>query len=102
MSDQESLFSCAPLTPPSGLLTRPSGPSSSSGYNSIVITAGERSSPESILRLSNNRESTSGDLNLSDGPYDNGSCITADPDNISLVSSHHNMYQCNLKNQFFF
>ncbi|XP_037049199.1 kazrin isoform X2 [Bradysia coprophila] len=88
MSDQESLLSFAPLTPPSGMMSHMAGPSSSSGG------AGERGScsADSGVRGSSDRESATGDMNLSDGPCDNGPCITVDPDSISLVSSHH-MYQ---------
>lgn len=91
MSDQESLLSFAPLTPPSGMMSHMAGPSSGSGGG------GERGScsADSGVRGSSDRESAAGDMNLSDGPCDNGPCITVDPDSISLVSSHH-MYQCNL------
>ncbi|GAB0093831.1 Kazrin [Sergentomyia squamirostris] len=85
MSDQESLISMAPpLTPPSGgLLSHMSGgfPGSQSGGT------------DSTLRGNSDKESAAGDLNLSDGPCENGMCLTMDPDNISLVSSQHNMYQ---------
>lgn len=93
-SDQESLISMPPLTPPSGLMSHMSGgPGGSyiSGGNS-----GDRGScsADSGVRGSSDRESAAGDLNLSDGgPCENGGpCITIDPDSISLVSSHH-MYQ---------
>lgn len=90
MSDQESLLSFAPLTPPSGMMSHMAGPSS------VSIGGGERGScsADSGVRVSSDRESAAGDLNLSDGPCDNGPCITVDSDSISLVSSHH-MYQCN-------
>ena len=96
MSDQESLLSFAPLTPPSGLMPHIAGPASSSGFGSLSGTAGDRGScsADSGVRGSSDRESAAGDLNLSDGTCDNGPCITVDPDSISLVSSHHNMYQC--------
>ncbi|KAI8128949.1 Kazrin-A [Lucilia cuprina] len=115
MSDQESLLSFAPLTPPSaasGLLNQM--PSSSAGVvnyrnddsgrgnsnslsafsNSSGNTAGDRNScsNDSVLRNNSDRESTGGDINFSDGISDNGPCITVDPDSISLVSSQ-NMYQ---------
>lgn len=40
------------------------------------------------------RESAAGDLNLSDGACDND-ILAIDSDSISLISSHHNMNQCN-------
>jgi hypothetical protein len=43
---------------------------------------------------SSDRESTAGDINLSDGACDNA----IDSDSISLISSHHNMNQCKLMN----
>lgn len=74
------------------MMSHIAGPSSSSGC------AGERGScsADSGVRGSSDRESAAGDMNLSDGPCDNGPCITVDPDSISLVSSHH-MYQCTKK-----
>lgn len=98
MSDQESVLSFAPLTPPSGMMNHLGGPSTS-GYGTsgmASLSAGDRGScsADSGLRGSSDRESAAGDLNLSDGPCDNGGpCITIDSDSISLVSSHH-MYQC--------
>ncbi|KAJ6641775.1 Kazrin [Pseudolycoriella hygida] len=82
MSDQESLLSFAPLTPPSGMMSHMAGGG-----------CGERGScsADSGVRGSSDRESAAGDP-LSDGPCDNGPCITVDSDSISLVSSHH-MYQ---------
>lgn len=116
MSDQESLLSFAPLTPPSGLLNHNNnaGPScSSSGFGSNLNTVqtnatgggsggGDRGScsADSGVRGSSDKESTTGDLNLSDGTCDNGPCITVDPDSISLVSSHH-MYQCKSYNKIY-
>ncbi len=41
---------------------------------------------------SSDRESAAGDMNLSDGACDNA----IDSDSISLISSHHNMNQCEL------
>lgn len=116
LSDQESLLSFAPLTPPSaasGLLNQmPSGSAGVVNYrnddsgrgnsnslsafsNSSGNTAGDRNScsNDSVLRNNSDRESTGGDINFSDGISDNGPCITVDPDSISLVSSQ-NMYQC--------
>lgn len=117
LSDQESLLSFAPLTPPSattGLLNQmPSGSTAgvvnyrnddsgrgnsnslSAFSNSSGNTAGDRNScsNDSVLRNNSDRESTGGDINFSDGISDNGPCITVDPDSISLVSSQ-NMYQC--------
>lgn len=94
MSDQESVLSFAPLTPPSGMMNH-LGPSSGV-YGPGGLGLGERGScsADSGVRGSSDRESAAGDLNLSDGPCDNGPCITIDSDSISLVSSHH-MYQCN-------
>ena len=93
MSDQESLVSVAPLTPPSGHLGH--NQSVTVGYSNISATPGDRGScsADSGVRGSSDRESAAGDLNLSDGPCDNP-CITVDSDIVSLVSSHHNMYQC--------
>lgn len=100
MSDQESLLSFAPLTPPSGMMNQLGGPSSSgygTGGGMASLSAGDRGScsADSGVRGSSDRESAAGDLNLSDGPCDNGPCITIDSDSISLVSGHH-MYQCKL------
>ncbi|XP_037944720.1 kazrin isoform X2 [Teleopsis dalmanni] len=119
LSDQESLLSFAPLTPPSaasGLVNQMTGASgvnsnlrgddsgrgnsnSLSAFSSSLsggsgATAGDRNScsNDSGIRNSSDRESTGGDLNFSDGTCDNGPCITVDPDSISLVSSQ-NMYQ---------
>ncbi|KAH8321436.1 hypothetical protein KR074_004845 [Drosophila pseudoananassae] len=122
LSDQESLHSFAPLTPPSaasGMLsqmvagsgmggglagirgtTEDSGRGNSlSAFSGSLsggsgATAGDRNScsNDSGLRNSSDRESTGGELNFSDGTCDNGPCITVDPDSISLVSSQ-NMYQ---------
>lgn len=97
MSDQESVLSFAPLTPPSGMMNHLGGPSTSYGTSGMAsLSAGERGScsADSGLRGSSDRESAAGDLNLSDGPCDNGGpCITIDSDSISLVSSHH-IYPC--------
>ncbi|KAH8402444.1 hypothetical protein KR009_012015 [Drosophila setifemur] len=122
LSDQESLHSFAPLTPPSaasGMLSQMAAASGMAGGlaglrgttedsgrgNSLSAfsgslsggsgaTAGDRNScsNDSGLRNSSDRESTGGELNFSDGTCDNGPCITLDPDSISLVSSQ-NMYQ---------
>lgn len=101
MSDQESLLSFAPLTPPSGMINHMIG-GVPSGYHSAIntsgmigFTAGDRGScsADSGVRGSSDRESAAGDLNLSDGACDNGPCITIDSDSISLVSSHY-MNQC--------
>lgn len=97
MSDQESV-SMAPLTPPPqpGIMTHMGGPNM--GYTNLGSTPGDRGScsADSGVRGSSDRESAAGDLNLSDTPCENGPCITVDSDSISLVSSHHNMYQCKL------
>ncbi|XP_050743684.1 kazrin isoform X3 [Drosophila biarmipes] len=122
LSDQESLHSFAPLTPPSaasgmlgqmaaasgmgGGLAGMRGTAEDSGRGNSLsafsgslsggsgATAGDRNScsNDSGLRNSSDRESTGGELNFSDGTCDNGPCITVDPDSISLVSSQ-NMYQ---------
>lgn len=93
MSDQESLLSFAPLTPPSGMISQVPGPSS--GFASLTMSERPGScSADSGVRGSSDKDSAAGDYNLSDGPSDNGPCITVDSDSISLVSSHHNMYQC--------
>ncbi|XP_053677270.1 kazrin-A [Anopheles nili] len=102
MSDQESLVSAAPLTPPSGLMAHnPAAPASTPGvgYSNISGTPGDRGSCSAdsgvrdFIAGSSDRESAAGDLNLSDGPCDNGPCIQVDSDSVSLVSSHHNVYQ---------
>ncbi|KAL5289143.1 KAZN family protein [Megaselia abdita] len=104
LSDQESVLSFAPLTPPSGLMSHLAAPNSSSttgfisnaGGNSggIGTTAGDRNScsADSVIRGSTDRDSATGDIILGDGSCENGPCITIDPDSISLVSSQH-MYQ---------
>ncbi|XP_026840922.1 kazrin isoform X1 [Drosophila persimilis] len=122
LSDQESLHSFAPLTPPSAASGMLSQMASGSGMGGVLgglrgtaddsgrgnslsafsgslsggsgATAGDRNScsNDSGLRNSSDRESTGGELNFSDGTCDNGPCITVDPDSISLVSSQ-NMYQ---------
>lgn len=51
-------------------------------------------SADSGVRTSD-RESAAGDLNLSDGACDND-ILAIDSDSISLISSHHNMNQCEL------
>ncbi|XP_058459377.1 kazrin isoform X3 [Malaya genurostris] len=104
MSDQESLVSAAPLTPPSGLMTHTQ--TTAGGYSNISGTPGDRGSCSAdsgvrahrahsleLIAGSSDRESAAGDLNLSDGPCENGPCIQVDSDSVSLVSSHHNMYQ---------
>uniref|UniRef100_A0A182K284 SAM domain-containing protein n=1 Tax=Anopheles christyi TaxID=43041 RepID=A0A182K284_9DIPT len=98
MSDQESLVSAAPLTPPSGLMAHNAAAPASTpgvGYSNISGTPGDRGScsADSGVRGSSDRESAAGDLNLSDGPCENGPCIQVDSDSVSLVSSHHNVYQ---------
>lgn len=101
MSDQESLLSYAPLTPPSGMMNHLTGGNHAGGYlapgasGTVGLTAGDRGScsADSGVRGSSDRESAAGDLNLSDGACDNGPCITIDSDSISLVSSQY-MNQC--------
>lgn len=109
LSDQESVLSFAPLTPPSGLMSHLAAPNSSStsgfvsnaggsssgGGGGANSTAGDRNScsVDSIIRGSADRDSATGDILLGDGTCENGPCITIDPDSISLVSSQH-MYQC--------
>lgn len=51
-------------------------------------------SADSGVRTSD-RESASGDLNLSDGACENDG-LTIDSDSISLISSHHNLGHCEL------
>lgn len=108
LSDQESVLSFAPLTPPSGLMSHLAAPNSSStsgfvsnaggsssgGVGGTNSTTGDRNlcSAESITRGGTDRDSATGDILLGDGACD-GPCITIDPDSISLVSSQH-MYQC--------
>ncbi|XP_049290247.1 kazrin-A isoform X4 [Anopheles funestus] len=102
MSDQESLVSAAPLTPPSGLMAHNTvAPVTTPGvgYSNISGTPGDRGSCSAdsgvrdFVAGSSDRESAAGDLNLSDGPCENGPCIQVDSDSVSLVSSHHNVYQ---------
>ncbi|XP_063700469.1 kazrin [Culicoides brevitarsis] len=94
-SDQESIVSMAPITPPpnTGIMSHMGGPNV--GYTNLGSTPGDRGScsADSGVRGNSDRESAAGDLQLSDGPCENGPCITVDSDSISLVSSHHNMYQ---------
>ncbi|XP_014103600.2 kazrin isoform X2 [Bactrocera oleae] len=119
LSDQESLLSFAPLTPPSAASAMINQMNVTATANSVMrnddsgrgnsnslsafssslsggsgATAGDRNScsNDSGLRNSSDRESTGGDLNFSDGTCENGPCITVDPDSISLISSQ-NMYQ---------
>ncbi|XP_050073641.1 kazrin isoform X3 [Anopheles maculipalpis] len=102
MSDQESLVSAAPLTPPSGLMAHNAAAPATTpgvGYSNISGTPGDRGSCSAdsgvrdFVTGSSDRESAAGDLNLSDGPCENGPCIQVDSDSVSLVSSHHNVYQ---------
>lgn len=99
MSDQESLLSYAPLTPPSGMMNHLVGGNHGGGYlapGTATGMIGDRGScsADSGVRGSSDRESAAGDLNLSDGACDNnGPCITIDSDSISLVSSQY-MNQC--------
>lgn len=99
MSDQESLLSYAPLTPPSGMMNHLVGGNHGAGYlapGTATGMIGDRGScsADSGVRGSSDRESAAGDLNLSDGACDNnGPCITIDSDSISLVSSQY-MNQC--------
>lgn len=92
ISDQESV-SLAPIISPSGahgLMNH--------GCDDEVLPGGiyghERGScsADSGVRTSD-RESASGDLNLSDGACENDGLVI-DSDSISLISSHHNMGQC--------
>lgn len=68
-------------------------PSNIPSFNTTSTNDRGSCSADSGVRGSSDRESTTGDLNLSDGACENGPCITVDPDSISLVSSQH-MYQC--------
>lgn len=96
ISDQESVVSMAPIISPSGAL----GMMNHGCEEGDVMPSGmyghERGScsADSGVRTSD-RESASGDLNLSDGACDNDG-LAIDSDSISLISSHHNMGQCKL------
>ena len=95
ISDQESV-SMAPIISPSGA----HGMMNHGCEDGDTMPGGmyglERGScsADSGVRTSD-RESASGDLNLSDGACDNDG-ITIDSDSISLISSHHNMSHCKL------
>lgn len=94
ISDQESVVSMAPIISPSG----------AHGMMNHGLEEGENlpsgiyglergsCSADSGVRTSD-RESASGDLNLSDGACENDG-LAIDSDSISLISSHHNMGQC--------
>lgn len=96
ISDQESVVSMAPIISPSG----------AHGMMNHGLDEGENlpsgiyglergsCSADSGVRTSD-RESASGDLNLSDGACENDG-LAIDSDSISLISSHHNMGQCEL------
>lgn len=95
ISDQESV-SMAPIISPSGALGL-----MNHGCDEGETLAGgmyghERGScsADSGVRTSD-RESAAGDLNLSDGACENDG-LAIDSDSISLISSHHNMGQCEL------
>lgn len=96
ISDQESIASLAAITSPSGLLNHGCDDNDVGGNVYINTTPGDRGScsADSGVRGSSDRESAAGDLALSDGPCENDACIGMDSDSISLVSSHHNIHQC--------
>lgn len=75
-----------------GLLNHGCDEGEGSGFVSgnFLHERGSYSTGDSGVR-SSDRESAAGDMNLSDGACDNA----IDSDSISLISSHHNMNQCN-------
>lgn len=92
MSDQESV-SMAPIISPSGphgLMNH--GCEESEGIPASAYHERGSCSADSGVRTSD-RESAAGDLNLSDGACEND-VLAIDSDSISLISSHHNMNQC--------
>lgn len=109
MSDQESLmsFGGAALTPPSAThlqlqqlqshQSQAHGLGGLSQFGSMVLTDGAVGGGVQNHRLSSDRESMNDShahmLMAADGG-DQRPCITIDQDSISIVSSNHNMYQC--------
>lgn len=94
ISDQESV-SMAPIISPSGALGLMNH-GCDEGETLAGMYGHERGScsADSGVRTSD-RESAAGDLNLSDGACENDG-LAIDSDSISLISSHHNMGQCEL------
>lgn len=93
ISDQESV-SMVPIISPSSALGMMNHGCEENEVMPSGIYGHERgtSSAESGVRNSD-RESASGDLNLSDGACENDG-LAVDSDSISLISSHHNMGPC--------
>lgn len=100
ISDQESVVSLAPIISPSGAHGLMNHGCEESEALPGGIYGHERGScsADSGVRTSD-RESASGDLNLSDGACENDGLVI-DSDSISLISSHHNMGQCMLHELF--
>lgn len=96
ISDQESVVSMAPIISPSGAHGMMNhGCEDGEGLPSGIYGLERGScSADSGVRTSD-RESASGDLNLSDGACENDG-LAIDSDSISLISSHHNMGLCEL------
>lgn len=93
ISDQESV-SMAPIISPGahGLMNH--GCEEENLPSGLFVHERNSCSADSGVRTSD-RESASGDLNLSDGACENDG-LTIDSDSISLISSHHNMGHCEL------
>lgn len=85
-----------PLTPPTNIGGMMGTPYMNIHSNCMSITNNDRGScsADSGLRGSSDKESASGDLNLSDGA-ENGICLSIDPDSISIISGQH-LYQSEL------
>lgn len=97
ISDQESV-SMAPIISPSGahgLMNH--GCEEGEPLPGIYGHDRGSCSADSGVRTSD-RESASGDMNLSDGACENDG-LTIDSDSISLISSHHNMGHCKNANE---
>lgn len=93
VSDQESVASMAPIISPGAHGMMNHGCDDSEGLPAGLYGHERGScSADSGVRTSD-RESASGDLNLSDGACENDG-LAIDSDSISLISSHHNMGQC--------
>lgn len=91
MSDQESLLSFAPLTPPSGGLMHTEG-----GGASMVGTLAGPMMREQVQSDGIMPGQQLFAVHLGDGQM----LKDVDVDSISLVSSHHNMYQCECSMNF--
>lgn len=90
ISDQESVISLAPIISPGAHGMMNHGCEDSDALPSGVYSHERGScSVDSGVRTSD-RESASGDLNLSDGACENDGLVI-DSDSISLISSHHNI-----------